>query len=543
MNREDCGPLRRAFAAHLEGLTPHFEYEFRLCHVDGAERWMLSRGLAVRNAAGRATRIAGSMTDITGRKGIEEQLTHSVLHDALTGLPNRTLFMDRLRQAMEHGKRRDSYGFAVLFLDMDRFKVVNDSLGHLVGDQLLIGMGQRVAGLLRAGDTLARLGGDEFTVLLDDVTSIEQVQEIANRIQTAMKQPFSLAGQDIVVSLSIGIAAETRDYERPEDLLRDADTALYRAKHLGRARAELFDSAMHTRAVRRLQLETDLRKAVERQELVLFYQPIVVVENGHLNGFEALLRWRHKELGLIAPLEFIPVAEETGLICSVGEWVLKEACHQMVAWTLSSPALQSAFMSVNLAPRQLSQPDLVERISQILAETGMEPTRLKLEITESTAMESAESACRTLTQLSDLGIQIAIDDFGTGYSSLSYLHRFPATALKIDRSFVDQIDCDSEKMEIIRTIVVMAVNLGLDVVAEGIETDEQRQKLAAINCDQGQGYLFARPVDSSAITELLSTLGPQGNIGQHLPTRAHVAREAGAVPTEPLMANAPEMLL
>ena len=507
IHREDLERVKMELTHHFQRLTPHFESEYRLLHQDGTYRWMLSRGLAVQDNKGKPYRIAGSQTDITERKLAEARLMHNAFHDALTGLSNRVLFMKRLGQALKLSQRRQNYLFAVLFLDLDRFKVINDSLGHMSGDQLLIAFVQRLLPHLRFGDTIARLGGDEFAILVENITEISDVTDIANRIQTELTLPFNLGGHQVFTSVSIGIALSSTGYDRPEELLRDADLAMYSAKALGKARYEVFDPAMHTSAVTLLQLENDLRRAVERQEFQLHYQPIVTLLTGRITGFEALIRWHHPERGLVLPAEFIPVAEETGLIVPIGYWVLKEACRQMCLWQAGSPTSPSLTISVNLSVRQFVQADLIQQIDQILQETGLDARSLRLEITESVIMENAEAAAAMLLQLRSLGVQLYVDDFGTGYSSLSYLHRFPIDALKIDRSFISGMGVEHESAEIVQTIITLAQNLGIYVVAEGVETAVQLSQLRAINCKdgQGQGYFFSKPLEREAVEALLAT--------------------------------------
>lgn len=433
--------------------------------------------------------------EISDRQRAEKQLIHGAFHDTLTALPNRALFMDRLEHAVERTKRSKDYLIAVLFLDLDRFKIVNDSLGHMVGDQLLLAITSRIKTCLRSGDTFARLGGDEFTILLEDIKDISDAERVANRIQEELKLPFNLNGHEVFTTASIGIALSKTAYDRPEQLLRDADTAMYRAKALGKARHEVFDTAMHKSAIALLQLETDLRRAIERQEFRLHYQPIVSIENCKLVGFEALIRWQHPDRGFISPAEFITVAEETGLIVPIGWWIFREACYQMHLWQKKFPTNPPLTISVNISAKQFSRPELSEKIKQILQETSLDPCTLKLELTESAIMENAESATVMLSQLRKLGVQLYMDDFGTGYSSLSYLQRFPINTLKIDRSFIIGIGTGDENREIVRTIVALARNLGMNVTAEGVETDEQLAFLRTLECDFGQGYFFSEPVD------------------------------------------------
>ena len=501
---EDFELVKGTLFAHFEAQTPDFESEHRMLHQDGSYRWVLCRGLAVRDGNGKTVRIAGSLTDITSRKRTEKQLLHDALHDALTDLANRALFMDRLERAIKRGKRHKQYLFAVLFLDLDRFKLVNDSLGHIIGNQLLIAIARRLQLCTRLEDTVARLGGDEFVILLEGLESPSEATQVAERIQTELAQPFSFSGHEMFASASIGIALSATGYEQPEDILRDADVAMYRAKALGKSRYEMFDTSMHAQAVTRLQLETDLRHAIERQEFELHYQPIVLLRNKELVGFEALVRWRHPQRGLVSPEAFIPVAEDTGLIVPLGWWVLQEACHQMHVWQQQFLVGSPLSMSVNLSGKQITQPDAVERVEQILQATGLPPSSLKLELTESLMMEHAEATITILKKLKALGIQLAIDDFGTGYSSLSYLYQFPIDTLKIDRSFVNRMDVELEKLELVRTIATLAWNLSMNVVAEGIETQQQLSHLKALGCEYGQGYFFSKPVDAIATEQLLA---------------------------------------
>jgi diguanylate cyclase (GGDEF)-like protein/PAS domain S-box-containing protein len=440
--------------------------------------------------------------DITERRRAEEQLLHDAFHDSLTGLPNRALFIDHLRLSVNHCRRRKNYLFAILFIDLDRFKVINDSLGHMAGDELLIGIARRLEVCLREGDTIARLGGDEFTILLDGISDNRDALRVAERVQEVLAQPFAHAGRELFVSASVGIKYSGNGDEQPEDLLRDADTAMYCAKALGKAQYKVFDAKMHANALTCLQIESDLRRAIEREEFTVNYQPIVSLQNGRLCGFEALVRWHHPERGLISPVEFIPVAEESGFIIQIDRWVLKQACAQMRRWHDVLPTTRRMKISVNLSCKQFMQPTIVAQILETLEETGLAANYLKLEITESVMMESGDYAMGVLQQLSAAGIELSLDDFGTGYSSLSYIHRFPVTALKIDRSFITRIDGD-QNGEIVRAVVTLARNLGLEVVAEGIETVGQLDQLKALGCEQGQGFYFSAPVDERSATALI----------------------------------------
>ncbi len=490
-------------AIHQKGLTLHFESEHRVLHKDGSFRWMLSRGVAVHDGSGKVLRMAGSQTDITEGK----------VSDPLTGLPNRLLFIDRVGRLVKHTKRHKDHLFAVLFMDLDGFKMINDSMGHLIGDQLLIGVANRLEKCLRSTDTvarlgesftIARLGGDEFTVLLDHIKEPGDAKSAADRLMKAVVAPFILGGREVFTSVSIGIALSNSTYEQAEDILRDADTAMYRAKSLGKARYEVFDADMRASVMARLQLETDLRHAIEGEEFRNFYQPIVDLASAEIVGFEALLRWQHPTRGLLGPDEFIPVAEETGLIRELGWWNLREACRQISEWRAAIDAHSHLTISVNLSAKQFLQPNLVEDIRKLLRELALPPEALKLEITESTVMADPSGAVEMLQQIKSLGIRLAIDDFGTGYSSLSYLHRFPLDTLKIDRSFISGMGEDGEGMEIARTILPMANNLRLDVVAEGVETIQQVAMLKKLHCKFGQGFYFSKPLSAEGTEALLA---------------------------------------
>ncbi len=494
--------VKQEIIAHQKGLTPHFESEHRVLHKDGSFRWMLSRGLGVRDASGKTLRMAGSQTDITEGK----------VSDPLTGLPNRLLFIDRLGRVIKHARRRKDHLFAVLFLDLDGFKMINDSVGHLIGDQLLLGVANRLEKCLRSTDTVARLGesftvarlgGDEFTVLLDDLKDPNDAKRAAERLMKSLASPFILGGKELFTSVSIGIALSNPAYEQPEEILRDADTAMYRAKSLGKARYEVFDADMRASVMARLQLETDLRRALEREEFRNFYQPIVSLASGKIAGFEALLRWQHPTRGLLGPEEFITVAEETGLIRELGWWNLREACRQISDWKAQPDADPDLIISVNLSAKQFLQPNLVADIKGLLRELAFPPESLKLEITESTVMGDPSAAVEMLLQMKALGIRLAIDDFGTGYSSLSYLHRFPLDTLKIDRSFISGMCEGGEGMEIAKTIMPLANNLRLDVVAEGVETIEQVTFLKKLSCKFAQGFYFSKPLAAEEAGALL----------------------------------------
>jgi diguanylate cyclase (GGDEF)-like protein len=477
--------------------------EFRLRDHDGAWRYVeaVYRNLSDTPDIGG---IVLNARDISERKALEGELAHRAFHDPLTELPNRALLVERLQQALARGVRNGRTA-AVLFVDLDDFKVINDSLGHRLGDQLLVGVAQRLRACVRPGDTAARLGGDEFVVLLEDMGSEDEAACVAERFLDGLQAPFVLEGHDVYVGASVGIATSRHAGTLPDDLLREADVAMYAAKAKGKRHYVVFDPAMEARPRERLALETDLRRALERGEFRLHYQPIVELNSGQIQGVEALLRWQHPERGVVSPSEFIPVAEETGLIVPIGRWVLLDACMQLRAWQTGDPAGEALFVSVNLAARQFMDPGLVEDVAAALRDSGLASSCLKLEITESAAMEAGIGTIQTLQALKGLGVQLAIDDFGTGYSSLSYLKRFPVDTLKIDRSFVDGLGSDPQDTAIVQSVIALARTLSLSVTAEGIETPKQLEELLALRCDEGQGYYFARPQPSEAVADLLTS--------------------------------------
>jgi diguanylate cyclase (GGDEF)-like protein/PAS domain S-box-containing protein len=500
---EDLARLRLDIGLYLEGAAPNFRCEYRMLHHEGDYRWVLSQGLAVRDMEGRAYRLTGSQTDITGRKKNEDQLIHDSLHDALTGLPNRVFFMKRLEQALQRTKTDKDYAFAVLFLDLDRFKVINDNLGHLVGDQLLITVAHRFRASLRAGDIVARLAGDEFTILLEGISQVEEAVRVAERIQIQLATPVYLGGQEIKASASIGIALSSAGYNTPEDILRDADATMYQVKAQGRGSHLVFDSHF-LGAGEKLQVEeSELRQALDRQELQLYYQPLVALGTGQIVGVEALLRWHHPQRGLIGPDDFIPLAEASGLIVPLGQWVLRTACQQAQQWHKSGyPPLR---ISVNLSLGQLQAPrgeDLPAMIAAILQETGLAADKLELEITESFPLVDNEFNQNVLGQLKKLGVRLALDDFGLN-SSLGLLRQFPVDTLKIDRSFVQDMVKKAESASLVVALISMAHAFQLKVVAEGVETAEQLAYLQLQRCDEVQGYLFSPPVPASEFSHLL----------------------------------------
>jgi diguanylate cyclase (GGDEF)-like protein len=435
--------------------------------------------------------------EIGERKRAEEQLSYDALHDWLTGLPNRTLFLDRLGQAIEYTQRRPGLPFSVLFIDLDHFKIVNDSLGHHIGDKLLIAVAKRLVDCLRTSDTVARLGGDEFVILLENTKDEDSASRVINRIQEMLKLSFPLEGNDVYITASIGVVMNVQGYSNTEDVLRDADIAMYHAKTMGKARAEVFDASLRSEAISRLELENDLRHALEHDEFCLYYQPILSIQTSHLTGFEALIRWQHPHRGLIAPAEFIPVAEESGLIIPIGKWVMLEACTQIKKWQQEIPEGQDITVNVNISGKQFAQADFIEQVEQTLLITGLKASSLKLEITESVLIQNQEPANKIFDKLCSLGIQLEIDDFGTGYSSLGYLQHFPIHMIKIDKSFIQEMRDGGKGSEIIRAMITMARDLGMNTIAEGIETKEQLEELQTLMCEFGQGYLLSRPMDST----------------------------------------------
>ena len=510
---EEIEAVQTDVMAHLLGHTPEFHCEHRLRAKDGSYKWVLSKGKAQWDADNNLFCMSGSITDITAQKDTQSRLLRDAFHDVLTGLPNHILFLDRLARALNGADQRNDHLFAVLYLDLDRFKDINDSFGHKVGDQLLVAVARMLEKSLRPGDMVAKLGGDEFAIFLGHLKHVGDATEAADRIQKQFMSPFSLDGHEVFTSASIGIALNTSPENQPEEILRNADTTMYRAKERGRGCFELFDKGIQERKASRFQLESDLRHALARDEFRVHYQPIISLDSWRITGFEALLRWEHPQQGFIPPMKFIPTAEETGVIIPLGLWVLGEACQQLRTWQELFPYNPPLTVSVNLSGKQFSQPGLVEAINHILIKTGIEARSLKVEITESAIIENLESATATLKQLKMLGIQISLDDFGTGYSSLSYLHRFPIDTLKIDRSFVTRMNLP-KNTEIIRTIVDLANNLGMDVIAEGVETREQIIQLTGMKCEYVQGYLLSKPIDGAAMRELIEDTYKRG-LGQH----------------------------
>lgn len=503
---EDRELLAAAISAHVEGLSDQLEHEYRALCRDGSVRWVLTRGMALRTPDGRAYRMAGSLTDVTDRKLAEERLRRESLHDKLTSLPNRALCLNRIGQAMRRHRRDPDTTFSVLFIDVDRFKLINDSLGHARGDELLRRFARRIEQLVRPGDTFARLAGDEFCIVLESVGSLEQAGVVAQRIEQALREPFDVDGHEIFVSVSIGIAEGSANHRSPADIIRDADLAMYRAKRNGKARHEVFDAGLRERAVSRLELDTDLRHALERDEFRLHYQPIVEMEHGQLVGFEALLRWESPSRGLVFPDVFLDVAEDTGLIVDIGRWVLDHAIGALAACP-PVPGGPPLSVSVNLSPRQFRRRDLADAVEAALERYELDPTRLILEITEHTVLEHTHVAQDTFARLKALGVAIDLDDFGTGWSSLSCLRQFAFDRLKIDKSFVAGMSRSASDREIVRAVLALGHNLGMEVVAEGIETGLQLSELRALGCEFGQGYLFSRPQQACDSGEWLARTG------------------------------------
>jgi diguanylate cyclase (GGDEF)-like protein/PAS domain S-box-containing protein len=497
IHQEDL-PLWKDYMAD-ESRVEGDSIDFRIFRRDGRMRWISQVSRRVHGPDGAFRGLRVSMRDITDRKFMEKQMEYESLHDPLTGLPNRVLCLDRIKRAMERSKRRDTYYYAVVFMDLDRFKIINDSLGHSFGDWILVQTGERLLKAVRELDTVSRFGGDEFILLLEDLTLPREAIRIVKRIQSLLAEPFVLQDHEMKVSASFGIVLSPTDYKKPEELLQHANIAMHRVKETGRGHMKVFTSQMLELAIMRLTMESEIRRAIGAGEFFLEFQPIVDLGTRNVAGYETLVRWRHPVRGLVHPAEFVPTAEDSGLILDLGAWILRQSCQTLAAWRALSPRADGLFMSVNISGRQFAATDLVDQVRRVLAETGIPARNLKLEITETSIMERAESSVEKLNRLRQLGVTLSVDDFGTGYSSLSYLQRFPLDILKIDISFVRGIDRSPENVEIVRAIVNLAHNLGLKVVAEGIEREGQIDALMDLGCEFGQGFLFSRAVPEAQV--------------------------------------------
>lgn len=503
---DDAVNVRSLLDRHLKGISPKLECEYRIRAKQGTYLWVLCRGMALRDPEGNACRMAGSQGDITERKRAEEQMLYDAFHDSLTGLFNRNLFLNRLQRLLWAARRKESPQFSVVLLGLDRFGGINDGLGREIGDLIMKKAAQRIERKMRPGDTLARTGGDEFAILVENPSPQGGAMHLVQRIQEEFKEAFSAEANEAFLTLSAGIVNGTREYQVPEHILRDAGIALGKAKTQGKSGFAVFGAGMHAQALAVLKLETDLRHAIVRGEFRVHYQPILSLASDTITGFEALVRWQHPTRGLVPPMEFIPFAEESHFINDIGRIVLHEACSRMKSWQRGNPARQNLTISVNVSGKQFRQPDLILQIENILHATGLDPKYLKLEVTETAIMDDPDAAAKMLLELRQIGISLQIDDFGTGFSSLGYLHKFPMQALKIDRSFVNMIGQQGENAEISSTIIAMAHNLGMQVIAEGIETPMHLQVLKGMGCEFGQGFYFSRPVDGDKAEKLL--IGP-----------------------------------
>ncbi|MEM7542631.1 MAG: EAL domain-containing protein [Pseudomonadota bacterium] len=521
IHEDDKDGFDAALKAHLAGSTEHFEHEHRIHDAVGKINWVLARGVVIRDAGGQPSRMAGSMTDIRSRKEAEEKLVHEALHDPLTSLPNRHLFLDRLQIALKQYQRDTSRGFAVLFLDLDKFKRINDSLGHAYGDDLLIGVAHRLSKFLRPSDSIARLGGDEFAILAADVISDEQARLIAQRINELFAKRFVIRGKEIQVGASIGIAVSRPKYDSVEEVLRDADLAMYRIKETQSSDYAIYDAEMHELAVTKLELEAGIRGVEMREELSVDYQPIVSLETMQLIGFEALLRWQHPERGLIPPEDFIPIAEEIGTIAPITWWTLTAACEQLFDWQERFSSLKDLSVSVNISSHMFSLPNFADNTIAVLERTGLDPRNLRLEITENALLEHHAEVLTELETLRSIGVKLELDDFGTGYSSLSYLREFPYDAIKIDRSFITSLDVSPDNARIVDAMISLADNLSMKVVAEGVESSDQAERLKALKCANAQGYWFSAPLQSENIDALLQKESDLRRIRLEKLTKSH----------------------
>jgi diguanylate cyclase (GGDEF)-like protein/PAS domain S-box-containing protein len=508
VHEDDVAALKEAIELHLSGKQEHLCHEHRMLHENGTYRRFLLRGVAVRGAGRRPVRIAGSLTDTTEQAIARERLRTAGFLDPLTGLSNRSMFVEGLGRRLTEFKQRPRARFAVLYLDLDRFKIVNDSLGHLVGDELLTAVSRRLESCLRRGDTLARLGGDEFAILLNELAEAQQANAIAFRIQDALTAPFSIGGREVFTSASIGIAFGLAEYADPDEIMRDADIAMYHAKSHGKARHEVFDADMHARAQDRLGLESDLRRAVQHNDFDLHYQPIVSLASGMCVGFESLIRWT-RDGEPISPVTFIPIAEELGLIEPIGTWALRQACQTFAEWRRRYTDIELECITVNVSSRQLMQQNFLMLVEQAVSEARLQPCELRLEITETALMDNPSAAARLLQDLREFGVKIYLDDFGTGYSSLSHLHKLPVDALKIDRSFVKSLLLP-ERPAIVESILALGRTMNTSVVAEGIESEVQWRELERLGCTRAQGFLFSRPVSAAAAEKILAAHKPLG---------------------------------
>lgn len=505
---DDLQAYRTLMQQMVEG-SEQGHLEFRVVRPDGRERWVNMRVRRVHDHKGGYLGLRMSCRDFTDRKLLELRLHHEAFHDPLTKLPNRSLCLDRITQALERSKRRENYHYAVIFLDLDRFKIINDSLGHSVGDQLLVEVSQRLQQSIRSLDTVARLGGDEFVILLEEITSMREAIRIVQRLRQEVQEPCNIMGHDVHVTASIGIVLSPAIYDRPEDLLRNANIAMHRAKDMGRNRIKVFNSRMLEEAVKLMRVENDLRNALERNELFLLYQPILALQSGDVTGLEALVRWRHPKKGVLTPDAFLDIAEDTGLIIPLGRWVLSQACTTMAAWRQEVEEAKRLTVNVNLTLKQLRHPSLVDDLERILEESQLPPENLKIEVPEMVLMDNPEVGIIMLNRIKSVGVQLSIDDFGAGYSSLNYLQRFPVNTLKVDNSFISRMGEEAGNCEIVRAVIALAHSLNLDVVAEGVEVEEQRTMLTSLDCESGQGFLFSRPVDHDIAGNLLLLRGPQ----------------------------------